>query len=206
MKIPKNSVILIGAGGHAKEVSAIAGKAGIRVLGYCEETPSQKKYLNLPIYSLGEIKNSNIKSPLHAAIGNPNLRSRLIQYFPQNIFTNIIDPQARIGDKVEIGDGSYIGLNSVLTTGIIIGKHVIINTASVISHDVKISDFVTISPSCTICGRVKIGENTFIGAGTTIIENIKIGKNCLIAAGSVVTKDIPDGAFAAGAPAVVKKR
>jgi acetyltransferase-like isoleucine patch superfamily enzyme len=53
---------------------------------------------------------------------------------------------------------------------------------------------------------IRIGRGCFVGANATILANVTIGDDCVIGAGSVVATDIPSGSFAAGVPAVVKRR
>lgn len=53
---------------------------------------------------------------------------------------------------------------------------------------------------------IKIGFGSWIGAHATILGGAVIGKGCLIGSNAAVVRGvIPDNAFAAGVPAVVKK-
>lgn len=40
------------------------------------------------------------------------------------------------GQKVYIGDGSYIGINTVIVGNVKIGKHCVIGANSVVTHDI----------------------------------------------------------------------
>lgn len=55
-------------------------------------------------------------------------------------------------------------------------------------------------------GPVKICRYVRVGAHCVILPGVTIGEGALIAAGSVVAKDVPPYAFAAGAPAKIRKR
>lgn len=53
---------------------------------------------------------------------------------------------------------------------------------------------------------IKIGAGTWIGSNTTITAGATIGCGCVIGCNAAVTRgDIPDNAFAAGVPAVIKR-
>jgi len=53
---------------------------------------------------------------------------------------------------------------------------------------------------------ITIGSGSWIGAHSTILGGATIGKGCVIGSNAAVTRGvIPDNAFAAGVPAIVKK-
>lgn len=55
----------------------------------------------------------------------------------RNIDIPVIDQGiVQKGQKVSIGDGSYIGINSVIVGNVIIGKHCVIGANSVVTKDV----------------------------------------------------------------------
>ena len=118
-------------------------------------------------------------------------------------FPSIIDSSALISNISNIGEGSYIGKNTVINSDSKIGKFTIINTSSTIEHDCTLSDFVHISPGVIVSGNVKIDLYTHVGTNSTLINNINIGSNTIIGIGSVVTKSIPSNVIAYGNPCKV---
>jgi len=52
---------------------------------------------------------------------------------------------------------------------------------------------------------VTIKEGVWLCSRCIILPGVTVGKNAIVAAGAVVTKDVPDYAFVAGNPAIVKK-
>lgn len=55
-------------------------------------------------------------------------------------------------------------------------------------------------------GIPQIGDCVQIGAGAVLLGPIRIGNDCIIGANAVVIQDVPDGCYALGVPAVIRKR
>lgn len=142
-------------------------------------------------------------------IGNPFLREKVHEQFTAlggNCKT-VISKHAKIGFyHNEIGNGTTIMTDAIVTHTVSIGIGCLINKQVVISHDVIMGNFCEIAPGVKIGGNTTIGNFTFIGMNATILPKLTIGNNVIIAAGSVVTKSIPDNCMVAGVPAIIKKQ
>ncbi|MEC5197912.1 acetyltransferase-like isoleucine patch superfamily enzyme [Arthrobacter sp. PL16] len=82
---------------------------------------------------------------------------------------------------IEIGDGSLIGHNAVITT---------------LNHDMLPSRRADMHPA-----RVIIGLGVWLGANVTVLPGVTIGDRAVVGAGAVVTKDVAAGAVVVGVPA-----
>lgn len=82
---------------------------------------------------------------------------------------------------IEIGAGSLIGHNAVITT---------------LNHDMLPSRRADMHPA-----RVVIGRGVWFGANVTVLPGVSIGEGAVVGAGAVVTKDVPAGAIVIGVPA-----
>jgi maltose O-acetyltransferase len=92
-----------------------------------------------------------------------------------------------IGD-IQIGDEVMFGPYVVVTSG----KHTKVNGSYRYGPEEK--------------APITIGSGTWIGAHATITAGAAIGKGCVIGCNAAVTRGIiPDNAFAAGVPAIVKR-
>lgn len=112
-----------------------------------------------------------------------------------------------IEHRVEIGDGSYIGMNCSLngySDKISIGKNVSIAPNVLIISDSgpnasrKLQRLFPMSK-----GYISIGDDSWIGASTIIIQGTKIGKCSVVAANSFVKGIFPDFCVIGGTPAKV---
>ena len=114
---------------------------------------------------------------------------------------NIISSKSSIGTfNTIIGSGCSIMDGVRITNKILIGKGTLINLNSTIGHDSIIGDFVDINPGVHISGNCKIGNYTEIGTGAVILPNLIVGNNVKIGAGSVIIKDVPNNCTVVGVP------
>lgn len=138
------------------------------------------------------------------AIGNPKIKKHLSQQINNKNISHpvLIHPSAILStDRLDIGEGTIITANNVITVNVNIGEHVLINWGCTIGHDSIIGSFSSIMPSVNVSGEVKIGEGVFCGTGTKIINQTNIGDYSTIGAGAVVNNDIPKKCTAVGIPA-----
>lgn len=100
--------------------------------------------------------------------------------FGDNVFVN---SGCRFQDQggIEIGEGSLIGHNAVITT---------------LNHDMLPSKRADMHPA-----RVVIGRGVWFGANVTVLPGVTIGDGAVVGAGAVVTKDVLPGTVVVGVPA-----
>lgn len=121
--------------------------------------------------------------------------------------------------KVEIGDYSYLSVNSRVSNTVI-GKFSSIGPNFCSGLGIHPTDGISTSPmfystarqnGTTLCGvdKVKeskqttIGNDVFIGANVTVLDGVRIEDGAVIGAGAVVVDDIPPFAIAVGVPAKI---
>ena len=141
---------------------------------------------------------------LFVAIGNNEIRKRLMEQFSNRFFPVLIHPNAVIADDVVIGEGTAVMAGAVINSNVVVGKGCIVNTCSSIDHDSVVGDFSHISVGTHLCGTVIVADRTWVGAGVTVNNNINISASCMIGAGSLVVRDITETGVYIGVP--VKKR
>lgn len=198
-----HSVILIGAGEHARVVLDSLQTSKREVVALFDPKYDGQKFMNVPVF--GEYQAARFpEAQAILAVGSNAARKKLSTQLSHS-FTISKDSSAIISSHATIGEGSMVLHGVIVQQGTSVGKHVILNTGSRIDHDCKIGDFVHIAPGTILCGRIAVGEGTLLGAGSTIIPGTTIGAWCTVGAGSVVTKDLPDYAVAVGNPARIIK-
>jgi len=114
------------------------------------------------------------------------------------------------GGKIVVGDGSFVGVNSLVQS--FEGSEVKIGENVLIANNVSIfaSNHNVIDPKNGYDGEfgssVEIQDRTWIGSGVVITAGIVIGEGSIAAAGAVVTKSVPAYTMVAGVPAKIIKR
>jgi hypothetical protein len=146
---------LVGYGGHAKEVMA---QMGIKLTCFVDD-----KYV---VYGTRPLSEFDPKEyALMIAVADSKDRFDIVQKLPKETkYFTWVHPTVLIMDNnVNIGEGSFIGAYSILTTNINIGKHSILNRNNHIGHDCVIGDYFSAMPGSIVSGNVSIGNRVYFG-------------------------------------------
>lgn len=195
-------LIIIGASGHGKVVADIAVLNGYSDIVFLDDDESVKECAGWPVV---EKSNKAPSGEIFVAIGNPETRRHLMEFYAERVIPVLIHPKAVVAEDVEIGSGTVIMAGAIVNPGTRIGKGVIVNTSSSIDHDCLVGDYSHISVDAHLCGTVKVKDSVWIGAGAIVINNVNICGECTIGAGAVVIKDISNPGTYIGVPAKLKK-
>jgi len=184
---------LFGYGGHAREVEAQINESLVFFV--------DDQYSNGIARPISEFNPKNYK--IMIAVSEPKERQRISNLLPKETqYFSFIHPTALVmSDDIEIGEGSFIGAYSILTTNIKIGKHTILNRGNQIGHDTKIGDYFSAMPGAIVSGNVIIGDNVYIGTNSSIREKIHISSEVKIGANACVVKNIHSSGTYVGVPA-----
>lgn len=188
---------IFGYGGHAREVAVQMKKD---VTFFVDD-----EYVNQ--YTKAISKFDPNEYMMMVAVANSKQRKNIVETLPpETTYFSFVHPTAQImGDDVEIGLGSFIGANSIITTNIKIGNHAILNRGNHIGHDTKIGDYFSAMPGAIVSGNVIIGDRNYIGTNSSIIEKKNISDDVTIGANSVVIRDITEPGVYVGVPVKLVK-
>jgi sugar O-acyltransferase (sialic acid O-acetyltransferase NeuD family) len=140
------------------------------------------------------------------AVADSRDRYDIVQRLPKETqFFTFIHPTALLMKDVEIGEGSFIGAYSVLTTNIKIGKHSILNRGNHIGHDCEIGNYFSAMPGAIVSGNVKIYDCVYMGNNSSIREKLSIHSLSTIGMNSSVVKNIEQHGVYVGCPAKIIK-
>jgi sugar O-acyltransferase (sialic acid O-acetyltransferase NeuD family) len=209
-------VVIIGAGGHGREVADIlrhqrSEGGDIEPFGFVDENHGLhgQRFDGLPV--LGDwswfegIDRSDIA--VICAVGSPPICRRLADR-ARGIglsFVNAISPLARISSYARLGEGMTVFPNVIINTGTFIDRHSILNVGVVVSHDGTVGSYCNLNPGVQLAGNVTIGDGCYIGMGANVIQGRTIGEWSVIGAGAVVICDFPARVTAVGVPAKIIK-
>lgn len=105
-----------------------------------------------------------------------------------------------------VGDRSGIGINSVISSKVTIGKDVMIGPECYIHttyHDFSKLDVPMIEQGYKEPRPVVIEDDVWIGSRVTIMGGVRIGAHSIIGAGAVVTRSVPEYSVVGGNPAKI---
>jgi len=189
---------LIGYGGHAREVMA---QMGHKIPCFVDD-----KYVNRDTLPISKFDPSIYEVMI--CIGDPQTRNKIINNLPKEtkFFTFIHSTAQILNNDVKIGEGSFIGAYSIITTNIKIGKHSILNRMCQIGHDTITGDYLTMMPGSVISGNCEIGNRVYFGTNSSVREKIKICDDVTIGLNSGVVKDITKPGIYGGVPCKLLKQ
>lgn len=201
------SVVVIGAGGHAKVVISTLQAAGYIVTDVFDDNADRwgTSVLGVPVSGgLSHLTRAGQRKAV-IAIGDNRVREKLAGEIDMDWIT-VAHPNTYIHPSVKIGEGSVVFAGAVIQPDTVVGAHSIINTAATVDHDCVIDDFVHLAPGVRLAGAVRVARGAFLGVGTVVIPSRRVGEWAIVGAGGVVVKDIPDGVTAVGVPASALKK
>jgi sugar O-acyltransferase (sialic acid O-acetyltransferase NeuD family) len=196
------TICIFGSGGFAKEVFWLARQCNKEVEAFidlksgecCGRKIEPEDYFD-PRRHLAVI-----------AIGNSQLRKKvanqLIEKHGGDIFETLISPSANLmADNIQIGSGSVICANCIITCDVSLGEHSQLNLGTTIGHDTRTGSFFTTAPGVHISGKVIADECVYFGTNASSVEDISICSNVIIGAAACVSKDIIESGTYVGVPA-----
>ena len=204
------TVIVIGAGGHARVLLDVLGRCGVAVAGLTDADAGKHGKLLAGVRVLGGDKVLDKHPPASTILVNAmgstesmSLRQKVYERLKAGgyRFLTLVHPSAVIAPDAILGEGVQVMAGAIVQPGAKIGVNSIVNTGAQVDHDCVIGAHVHLSPGVTLSGTVTVGDGTHVGTAATVVQGLRIGRGCLVAAGTVVTEDVADGERVAGVPA-----
>ncbi len=207
---------VIGAGGLGRETMMVIEQINIKynkynIIGFLDDNEKIHGKMINGYEVLGGsdwiINNKTRDIRYVIGIGDPHIKKKIVERLAEHTikFETIVHPSVMINEQVEIGYGTVITANCILTVNIRVGNHVFLNLASTVGHDAVIEDYCNINPLCAINGGNLLKMGVTLGTGAKLIQNVSIGEWATVGAGGVVINDIPEHSTAVGIPAKVIK-
>ena len=209
-------VVIIGAGGHAREVAEILRHrarecGGPRVVGFVVDDPENHRAEvgALPVLGDWSWFDGAGREGLSVvcAVGLPQSRRRLIGRAAARglQFASAVSPLAYVSRDALLGEGVMIFPHCFASAGSSIGDHAVLNVGATVSHDARVGRYSTLGPGARLAGNVTVGEGCYIGINSSVIERVTVGEWATVGGGACVTRDLPGNVTAVGLPARVVK-
>lgn len=198
----KPTLLLLGAGGHARACIdvieqegrlSIGGLLGLpsevgttvlgyRVIGRDADAKSIAPDFAYGLITVGQIKTPQLRIKLYELLVGSGLRPAVV-----------VSPRAYVSTHARIGDGTIVMHGAVVNASAMVGRNCIVNSQSLIEHDAEVGDHCHISTSSVLNSGVCVGSGSFVGSGAAVRQGVRIGRNCIVGIGQTVLKDCADG-------------
>jgi hypothetical protein len=207
-------LVVVGAGGHGREVydaaaaAVRAGTADWELLGFADDGPlgpvDVARLHRLGAVVLGTVDELAGRSLAHViGIGAPAARRQVADRLAAGPgrAANVVHPGAHVGLDVELAEGVVVADRCTVTTDVRIGRHTHLNVACAVQHDSVVGEFVQFSPGVLVNGDCTIGDDVFLGSGAIVTRGCTVGAGARVGAGAVVLVDVAPGTTVVGVPA-----
>lgn len=210
------SLVIIGCGGHGREIFGIVeaindsvGGEEWKVLGFVDDYPRADDLARIgrlgSTYLGTTAWLSSLESGTHYAlgIGTPDVRAtvdRKIEHFNLRPAT-LTHPETTVGLDCTFEPGLVMFPGARITTDIRLGRHVHLNQNSTIGHDCVIGDYVSLHPQAAVSGSCTIGERALIGANAVVLQGRHVGPGATIGAAACVVGNVEADLTVKGVPA-----
>jgi sugar O-acyltransferase (sialic acid O-acetyltransferase NeuD family) len=182
------SMLLVGAGGHAKAVVEALAAAKCPVDTYVDPRPSNW----LQVRHLGSDTEAEALLADNFVLGVGGIspqdlvrRHGLYRVYRERgwMAHTVIHASAVISAQAEIGEGCIILARAVIQPGARLGEAVIINTGAIVEHDSAVGAGSHVAPGAIVLGGCTIGAECMIGAGALLLPGARVADATLIPAG-----------------------
>jgi sugar O-acyltransferase (sialic acid O-acetyltransferase NeuD family) len=207
----RKNLFIVGAGGFGRELELWLkfipeDSRDFNIAGYIDDNLQALDGFPSSYKILGTIDNYDFKSTDFAviSIADPIIKESVFNRLKDKVrFYTFIAHSAIIGDRLNIGEGSVICPNSIVSTNVVVGKCVTVNCGTQLGHDSKIGDFSSFMANVMIGGEVSIADRVYFGSQSTLVPRKKICNDVKITAGSIVIRSINKPGVYFGNPAKV---
>jgi sugar O-acyltransferase (sialic acid O-acetyltransferase NeuD family) len=200
------SIILVGAGGHAWVVldALLAGAAGSISVRIFDENPARvgAAVLGLTVERLSDAIEAEVKF-FHVSVGDNRGRAVVFERLQRAgaMPRTVLHPAGIVAKSASVGPGTFVAAGAIVAPAASIERGCIVNHGAIVDHQCRVGAFCHIAPNATLGGNVTLEDGVFLGAGVNVLPGLTIGRGATVGAGAVVTADLPAEATYAGVPA-----
>jgi sugar O-acyltransferase (sialic acid O-acetyltransferase NeuD family) len=203
---PLSRLVILGAGGYARELVDLATDiGGWELVGFAEADDARRGEVLNGVPVVGSLGNVERAGDLFAVAGSGDIapRSRQIAEIEAAgiMAATLVHPTAVVSRHSALGEGTVVCAGASVTSNTTVGRHVLLNNSVTVAHDITIGDRCVLSPGVRISGWVRIEDGCYLGVGAVVLPRVRIGAGAIVGAGAVVTRDVEPGSVVVGVPA-----
>ena len=207
----RRKLYIIGAGDFGREMESLLEMIPTHqrdwdIAGYLDDNPKALDGVRSDYRVLGATRDFPLtpRELVVVTITDSTVREKIYLALKDRVsFLTYVHPSVIIFKFAQIGEGSILVSNCLISNSVTIGKFVIMNQGTQIGHDSTIGDFCSLMSSVDLGGKCQLAEKVFIGTGATLIPGVRVGEQAKIGSGSVVIRNVKQKTTVFGNPAKV---
>ncbi len=140
------------------------------------------------------------------AIGIPGVRRSIAESLIERsgVFLTLVHPTATVINTAQIGSGSVICPNAIISDMAAVGRCVLVNYHASMGHDASVGDYSVLSPYATLGGGARVEEDVFLGLHASVGPNRAVGRGSKVSSNSCALVNVPAGSIVFGVPGCVR--
>ena len=202
---PNPTVVVVGAGGHARVCIEALVDSGYSVAGCVSRDGDGAEGLTmLGLDSdIAEIAGRVGATHLFVAVGDNVARDALLESCRATglQLANAVSRFAMVSSTARLGDGVAVFAGAVVNAAAQIGDGAIVNTRASVDHDCVVGPCAHLAVAVGLAGGVTIGARAMLGIGAVVLPLRSVGEDAVVGAGAVVVRDVPPKVTVVGVPA-----
>ncbi|MRJ76485.1 acetyltransferase [Aeromicrobium sp. SMF47] len=204
-----DNLILIGAGGLAREVGeAVTASGRYRILGVVDDDPGVHgtSVNGMPVLGGLDQVYWDRSSYVVVCAGQGRTRQAIVDRLADHDigpsrFGTVVHPSVQVPRSCFLGVGSVLLAQVAITADVRIGRHVVAMPNVTVTHDDVVGDYATLCAGVSLAGGVSVGPAAYLGTNASVRQDVRVGAGSTLGMGSTLLQDLPDGETWAGVPA-----
>ncbi|MEW1954766.1 NeuD/PglB/VioB family sugar acetyltransferase [Terrabacter sp. NPDC080008] len=207
-------LVLVAAGGLAREAAAAARAADVAVLGCLDDNQAlwgREVAPGLPVLGGLSVATERPDARFLVCAGSGVVREGLVARLdalgvcPERYLT-LVHPRASLAPDTVLGAGTLLLAGVVATADVVLEEHVVCMPNVVLTHDDHLESYATVCAGVVLGGNVTIGRAAYVGMAASLREGTTVGARARIGMGAVVLRDVGADETWVGVPAVPLRR
>ncbi|AWB91436.1 acetyltransferase [Aeromicrobium chenweiae] len=204
-----DNLILIGAGGLAREVGeAVAASGRYHILGVVDDDPALHgtSVGGMPVLGGLDQVFWDRSSYVVVCTGQGRTRQAIVARLADHDigpsrFGTVVHPSVHVPPSCFLGVGSVLLAHVAITADARIGRHVVAMPNVTVTHDDVVGDYATLCAGVSLAGGVTVGAGAYLGTNASVRQDVHVGADSTLGMGSTLLDDLPDGETWVGVPA-----
>jgi len=179
------TLLLVGAGGHAKAIVEALEANGKTIAAYAD--PQTQNWIDARRVDGDDAALALPKGEVVIGVGGMKgedlaRRLELLETYLDAGWNAIplVHPSATVSKTANLAIGAIVLAGAIVQPGTRIGRGAIVNTGAIVEHDSVVGDGAHIGPGAIVLGGCSVGGTAMVGAGAVVLPLAEIAAGALV--------------------------